>query len=280
MAQHKQPIVNGNPAVERQFGGNRTTALGSALAVPLRQSNGLPGVLAYYRTGRDAFNSNDLRILTSVASRIGNAIENALKVRELQERANRDTATGLPALPAFVQALDGELVRAQRQSHSLAVLFVRFTGLEALGDQASAKALDRAFGAESMLRSSAKALTNGCREYDTVARMGEDALGVIFPGMKIEALGEKIEALQAEILSQLPRRASLAPSLFHFGWAIYPDDAATSKLLLAIAERRSDMQTGGVADNLLALHSHYSQELDSPDADVPRTAEPSEKARS
>jgi GGDEF domain-containing protein len=181
-------------------------------------------------------------------------------------------ATGLPALPAFVQALDGELVRAQRQSHSLAVLFVRFTDLEALGD--------KAFDADYMLRGAAKALTNGCREYDTVARMGEDALGIIFPGMKIEALGEKIEALQAEILSQLPRRAALAPPLFHFGWAIYPDDAATSKLLLAIAERRSDMQTGGVAENLLALHSHYSQELDSPDAAVPRTAEPSEKARS
>ena len=123
-------------------------------------------------------------------------------------------------------------------------------------------------------------MTDGCREYDTVASMGSDALGIIFPGMKIEALAVKIEALQAEILSELPRQAVSGPSPFQFGWAIYPDDAATSKLLLAIAERRSEMQTGGVAENLLALHSQYRQELDPADAEIPRKAESREKTRS
>ncbi len=272
VALHKQPIVNGNPAVEREFGGRRKSELSSALAVPLRRSNGLPGVLAYYRTGRDAFNSNDLRILTSVASRIGIAIENALKVRELQEHANRDVITGLPTMAAFVQALDVELIRAQRQSNSVAVLLVRFSGLDALREQGSAKGADR------MLESAAKVLTDGCREYDTVARMGSDTLGVIFPGMKIEALAAKIEALQAQILSELPSQTFSGPPLFQFGWAIYPDDAATSKLLLAIAERRSEMQTGGVAENLLALHSQYRQELDPADTEVSR--KPREKTRS
>jgi hypothetical protein len=50
------------------------------------------------------------------------------------------------------------------------------------------------------------------------------------------------------------------------GWAHYPDDAATSKLLLAIAEGRSEKQTGSLTENLLALHSHNRKETETPAA--------------
>ena len=258
VAQHKQSIVNGNPAVEREFGANGRSVFGSALAVPLRLSSGLPGVLAYYRVARDAFNANDLRILTSVAARVGTAIENAMKVRELQERANMDVVTGLPTLPAMNQALDGELIRAQRDGQCFAVLLVRFTGLDALGHDASR------FDEDQAMQNAAKALKNGCRQYDTVARVGDDAFGIIFPGMKIEALGEKIEALEASLLRELPRKAYKIPALFRFGWALYPDDAATSKLLMAIAEGRAELQSSSAAENLLALHAQNRQGQEQP----------------
>jgi hypothetical protein len=48
------------------------------------------------------------------------------------------------------------------------------------------------------------------------------------------------------------------------GWALYPDDADTSKLLLAVAEGRSEMRTGGSTENLLAMHAHNRRETESP----------------
>ena len=47
---------------------------------------------------------------------------------------------------------------------------------------------------------------------------------------------------------------------FEAGWALYPDDADTAKLLLAIAEGRREMRTGSATDNLLALLAHNRRE--------------------
>ena len=140
VAQNQQPIVNGNPTVERGWRGDLENGLKAALAVPLKRSGGMAGVLAYYQQDRDSFNADHLRILTNVAPRIGTAIENALKVKELQERASVDLVTGLPTLRAMMQALDVELIRAKRQDQSLAVIVAQFSGLSALQPESQFRA--------------------------------------------------------------------------------------------------------------------------------------------
>jgi len=258
VARNQQPIVNGNPTVEKGFRADVENGLQAALAVPLKRSSGLAGVLAYYRRERDSFRADDLRILTSVAPRIGTAIENALKVKELQERASMDVVTGLPTLRAMTQALDIELVRAQRHSQSLAVVFVRFSGLHALQAETSP------FDADQVLRDAAQLLKAGCRDYDHVARVGDDTFVIIFPGMKREDLGNKIEKLNAAASSVFSGMLASGTIRFGVGWANFPDDAAASKLLLTIAEGRSDMQKGSLTENLLALNVQNRQEAESP----------------
>jgi diguanylate cyclase (GGDEF)-like protein/putative nucleotidyltransferase with HDIG domain len=261
VAQNQQPIANGNPAVERGFQGDVESGLKAALAVPLKRSGGLAGVLAYYRRDRDSFSADDLRILTNVAPRIGTAIENALKVKELQERASMDAATGLPTLRAMTQALDLELIRAQRQSQGLAVIFARFSGLHSLPPETPD--LDMVHG----LRDAAQLLRNGCREYDFVARVGEDTFAVIYPGMKRDALGHKVEKLNAAAFSVFPQMIENGSIRFGIGWAHYPEDAATSKLLLAIAEGRSEIQANSLTENLLALHAQNRKQTEAPPAE-------------
>jgi diguanylate cyclase (GGDEF)-like protein/putative nucleotidyltransferase with HDIG domain len=258
VAQNQQPIVNGNPTVERGFRGDVENGLKAALAVPLKRSGGLAGVLAYYRRDRDSFNADHLRILTSVAPRIGTAIENALKVKELQERASVDLVTGLPTLRAMTQALDLELIRAKRQDQSLAIVVAQFTGLSALQPEASTSEADRG------LREVARLLKTGCREYDHVARIGDDTFAMILPGMKSEALGHKIEKLHGAVLKMFPQLIKNGTIRFGVGWALYPDDADESKLLLAIAEGRNEMHTGGSTETLLAMHAHNRKETESP----------------
>jgi diguanylate cyclase (GGDEF)-like protein/putative nucleotidyltransferase with HDIG domain len=258
VAQNQQPIVNGNPTVERGFRCDVENGLRAALAVPLKRSGGLAGVLAYYRRDPDSFNADHLRILTSVAPRIGTAIENALKVKELQERASIDSITGLPTLHAMTQALDLELIRAKRQDQSLAVIVAQFSGLGSL--QPATSNSEVGLG----LRDAARLLKTGCREYDHVSRIGDDTFAMILPGMKREALGRKIEKLHPAALSMFPQLIKNGTIHLEVGWALYPDDADTSKLLLAVAEGRSEMRTGGSTENLLAMHAHNRRETESP----------------
>jgi diguanylate cyclase (GGDEF)-like protein len=273
VAQNQQPIVNGNPTVERGFGGDVENGLKAALAVPLKRSSGLAGVLAYYRRERDAFNADELRILSSVAPRIGTAIENALKVKELHERASMDLTTGLPTLRAMMQALDLELIRAKRQNQSLAVLVAQFSGLSSLQPETSNSDVD--YG----LREAARLLKTVCREYDHVARIGDDTFTLILAGMKRENLGDKIEKVHTAVMNTFPQLIENGMIRFGVGWARYPDDADTSKALLAIAEGRNEMRMGSSTENLLAMHGHNCKETESP-ATAETQFEPSSATRS
>ncbi len=258
VAQNQQPIVNGNPTVERGWRGDLENGLKAALAVPLKRSAGMAGVLAYYQQDRDSFNADHLRILTNVAPRIGTAIENALKVKELQERANVDLVTGLPTLRAMIQSLDVELIRAKRQDQSLAVIVVQFPGLSALQPVTPNSELDRG------LREAAHLLKNGCRQYDHVARIGDDTFAMILPGMRRGTLGHKITKLHRSVMNIFSELIDNGTIRFGVGWALYPDDADSSKMLLAVAEGRIEMPTGSSTENLLALNAHNRKETESP----------------
>lgn len=258
VAQNQKPIVNGNPTVEAGFQGDPQTGLQAAIAVPLAGSSALIGVLAFYRLDRDSFNADHLRLLTGVAPRIGLAIENALKVREIQARANLDLATGLPTLKGMTQALDVELIRAKRQKQPLAVIVAAFTGVNSLEPQASHP--DSNWG----LRAVARLLKDACREYDHVARIGDDTFTLILPGMKRDAIARKIEELLATVSGTFPQLFENGAIRFGVAAALYPDDADTAKLLLAIAEGRQEKDNSGSTKGLLALQTQHREETDSP----------------
>jgi diguanylate cyclase (GGDEF)-like protein/putative nucleotidyltransferase with HDIG domain len=256
VAQNEQPIVNGNPTVEAGFRGGENELL-AALAVPLKGCSGVIGVLAYYRRIRDSFNADHVRILTDVAPRIATAVENALKVREIEERANVDLTTGLLTLRGMTEALEIELIRAKRQHQTLAVVVAEFSGVNALKPQASH--VDTDWG----LRAVARLLKEGCREYDHIARVGDDTFTMILPGMKQKTIGHKIETLHAAVLGTFPKFIKNGTIRFAVGAALYPDDADTSKLLLAIAEGRHRRRVNDSTESLLALQAHNREETES-----------------
>jgi diguanylate cyclase (GGDEF)-like protein/putative nucleotidyltransferase with HDIG domain len=256
VALNQQFIVNGNPAVERGYRGSAENGLKAALAVPLLRNGGLAGVLAYYQRERDAFTADHLRILTNVAPRIGTTIENAIKMRELREHARVDPTTGLPTLRALMQALDVELIRAKREGQHLAVIVVQFAGLGSQQASASRSEVDPG------LREAAESLRNSSREYDQVARIGDETFALILPGMKREAVGPKIEKLSGSLKSLFPRLTKDGSVHLEIGSAFYPDDADTSKMLLTIAKGRNEMHSGGPEESLLALNEHNRREVE------------------
>ena len=80
---------------------------------------GVVGVLTLYSSELEAYTADHLRILMALAPRIGTAVENALKYREMEEKANTDFVTGLPNLHLMMKALESELGTAKRHKQSL-----------------------------------------------------------------------------------------------------------------------------------------------------------------
>jgi putative nucleotidyltransferase with HDIG domain len=81
VAQNAKPILNGNPSVEPGYLNDPSmySTLRSALAVPLGGTASVVAVLALYRVRADAFTRDDLSVLQAMGSRVGLAIEEALR---------------------------------------------------------------------------------------------------------------------------------------------------------------------------------------------------------
>jgi diguanylate cyclase (GGDEF)-like protein/putative nucleotidyltransferase with HDIG domain len=251
VALNRQAIVNGNPMAEPGFRCEPDKVLRSALAVPLEGTNGLIAVLALYRQTKDAFSRDDLRILMAAAPKVGAALENALKFREMETQAHSDPVTALPDSYLLMKSLKSELVHAQRSGQSLALAVMKLPGVPSLDEQL----------AHQLLRSVAKSIKDSFRRCDYFARTGEDTFALILPGMAREDLRRKIARL-SEIVTEAERQVcdQVITNLI-VGEALYPDDADEPKLMMMIAERRMDQHSATHTDSLLALSSQDQIEI-------------------
>ncbi len=234
VAHNKKPIINGNPSVEPGYLNDATkfSTLRSALAIPLEGLAGVVGVLALYRSERDSFTSDHLRILLAISSKMALAIENALKYQQAESSATTDYLTGLPNARSLFLQLDRELARCKRDNSALTVM---------VGDMDGFKQINDRFGhleGNRVLRLFAQALKDSCREYDYVARMGGDEFVVIAPGLLADAAAKKAYQLR-ELAKQAGIEVCAEEILsLSVGQAMYPEDGKDAEELLAEADRR------------------------------------------
>jgi diguanylate cyclase (GGDEF)-like protein/putative nucleotidyltransferase with HDIG domain len=268
VALNRQPVVNGNPMVDPGFRCEEDKALNAAVAVPLEGTSGVLGVMSLYRRTKDAFSRDNLRILMAAAPKIGTALENALKFREMETQAHSDSLTHLPDSHLMMKSLELELRHARRSGQSLAIVLIELSGLSSLSRTLGQPA------AHQLLRSAAKAMKDSCRGCDHVARIGEDRFALILPGMRREDLTGKTAKLAA-IVAQAERRVSTQPMInFTVGEALYPHDADEAKLLLTIAQRRAEQHSTTHTESILALNSRASAEDEEPSQIEMRSAPP------
>ena len=222
VAENRKPIVNGNPSVEPGYLNDETkfTTMRSALAVPLIGLNGTVSVLTLYRTERDAFTNDHLRILLAIVPKLALSIENALRFQQAESSATTDYLTGLPNARSLFLHLDSELARCRRLNSPLTVLVCDMDGFKQVNDS---------FGhleGNQVLHSVAKKLKESCREYDYVARMGGDEFVLVLPGLQPDQLPQKIQrlkAITAEAGQDICANETLSLSIGH---AMFPDDGS------------------------------------------------------
>jgi diguanylate cyclase (GGDEF)-like protein/putative nucleotidyltransferase with HDIG domain len=234
VAQNKKPIINGNPSVEPGYLNDPTkfSTLRSALAVPLDGVSGTIGVLALYRAERDAFTSDDLRIILAICSKMALAIENALKYQQAESSATTDYLTALPNARSLFLQLDRELARCKREQTSLTVMVCDMDGFKQINDRFGHLEGNR------VLRLFAQALKDTCREYDYVARMGGDEFVVVAAGLPGDAADKRAKQMR-ELAKQAGIEVCAEDILtLSVGQALYPEDGKDAEELLAEADRR------------------------------------------
>jgi diguanylate cyclase (GGDEF)-like protein len=234
VAEHREPIVNGNPSVESGYlnDAGQFSTLNSALSVPLEGLDGVVGVMTLYHSEKNAFTRDHLRVLQALTHKVALSIENALRYRKAETCATTDSLTGLPNARSLFLHLDSELARCRREDSPLTVLVCDLDGFKNANDR---------FGhleGNKLLRSVADGLRQHCREYDYVARMGGDEFVVVLPGHPPAAVREKARLL-AEVVVQAGREYCGQDLLsMSVGEAMFPLDGSDAEQLLAEADRR------------------------------------------
>lgn len=234
VVQNSKPILNGNPSVEPGYLNDESkfSTLRSALAVPLEGISGNIGALSLYRADVDAFDSDHLRVLLAISSKVALSIENALKYEQAQSSAVTDYLTGLPNARSLFLHLDQELARCKRNGSSLGIMVCDLNGFKAVNDRFGHLEGNR------VLRSFADGLKLACREYDYVARMGGDEFVIVAPGLEPEATHDKafrLNELASDVGWQICHERLLSVSV---GSAFFLDDGRDAEQLLAEADRR------------------------------------------
>jgi diguanylate cyclase (GGDEF)-like protein len=234
VAQTSRPMVNGNPAVESAELADTSSpgAFRSALAVPLVGLTGTIGVLTLYRTEKDVFSADHLRVLLAVTSKVSLAMENALKFRQVETTATTDYLTELPNARSLFLRLDSELARSKRAHEPLTVLVCDLDGFKMVND------IHGHLVGNKVLRAVGNALRESCREYDYVARMGGDEFVLILPASDRDSMQQRIADLR-EIGTAAGCAVTGMPTMtMSVGEAFYPQDGADAEQLLAEADRR------------------------------------------
>jgi putative nucleotidyltransferase with HDIG domain len=111
VADHRKPIVNGNPEVEPGYPdhSNGLRPLRSAIAVPLEGPNGLLGVLSLYQTDENAFAEEHLRIMQEISPRLSLSVGNCLEREE--KGGGGDVAVIPPKVAAGESEANGAKIR-------------------------------------------------------------------------------------------------------------------------------------------------------------------------
>jgi diguanylate cyclase (GGDEF)-like protein len=172
-------------------------------------------------------------------------------MEEAPGRGGEDPLTGLAGGRAFRVALQGELRRARRYEHVVAVAIF---DLDRFGE---ANARLGRLVADRLLREAAMLLGNKIRDIDVASRPGEDELAVLLPQTDRNGAFLVAERFRREIEAHFRRREAgghPADLTVSGGVAAYPEDASDAEQLMTRAAQAL-YQAKGAGGNVVLVHS-------------------------
>jgi len=165
-----------------------------------------------------------------------NVVNDITARKQIEERiqhlAEHDALTGLPNRTLLIDRLERALAAAQRNAHTLALLFMDLDGFKPVNDGYGHEVGDR------LLQAVAGRLIGMLRNADTAARIGGDEFVVLLPVITAADDAEDIaNRLRSAIASPFDidgHRIMISASV---GIARYPEDGDTPAELMRSADR-------------------------------------------
>jgi len=210
----------------------------SALAAPLRRDGRVIGTLALYdkvapdRFFAGAFGEDDLHVFGRLVSYVERGIENALHHASSQRHQSFDEETGLPNADYLNRRVSQELARAGGREGAVALVTCKLDNLPEVRRKDARRG-------ELLVARAAEALRTHLREFDVLARTGEDEFAALLPdpGASPE---ERVTTLARAVAEEIAKDEALAGgprANLAFGYAVHPAEGSEREALLARARK-------------------------------------------
>ena len=168
---------------------------GARMCIPLIAFGQILGLLVLDSERRDAFNSNDVQPLESVADICATAIQNAHYVERVRQLAYLDGLTGIFNRRFFELRISEEIERARRFDAGMAVIMIDIDHFKRLNDE---------FGhllGDEVLRQVSSLFHSQLRKIDVVCRYGGEEFAILLSQTTPEhalAVAEKLRNMSKE----------------------------------------------------------------------------------
>ena len=201
----------------------------SEMCVPLIIFGEKLGVLALDSAQNDAFDTDDIQPLESVADICAAAIQNAHNFDRMKQLVYVDGLTGIHNRRYFEMRIVEELERAGRFHGRMSIIMVDIDHFKKMNDE---------FGhllGDEMLRSVSSILKQQLRKMDMVCRYGGDEFAIVVPETSGESAMRVAEKLRRQVETHyfpgVPRPVSIS-----CGVADYPTHGVTRDEVVAAAD--------------------------------------------
>jgi diguanylate cyclase (GGDEF)-like protein len=186
----------------------------SEVAAPILFEGQLHAVLAVESSAEDAFDDDDVRLLSTLGAQMAVGLHQAEMFAEAERMAVTDALTGLYNYRYFHERLHSEMARSARYGHPLSLVMIDLDHFKQVNDR---------FGhlkGDDVLREVAKTIRGNTRRYDlptTVkhtdidisSRYGGEEFIVIMPETGAAGAAVAAERLRAAIAAEVGRAAGL-----------------------------------------------------------------------
>lgn len=223
VAENDVPVIVKDTSTDPRYIGRNDVIL-SEIAVPLKISNHIIGVLNVEKEGLNSLDDNDLRIISIIGSHLSTAIDNTFKYEETEKLAVTDGMTGMFNYRYFISRLKEELERSKRLDIPLSLIMIDIDYFKEINDTYGHIVGDK------IIKELADLLRSIVRKGDIVTRYGGDEFFIILPGSS-KAFTLKLSKRIMNKVNEFDFTKSINITL-SIGTVTYPSDASTMDSLL------------------------------------------------
>ena len=166
------------------------------LAVPLRGSAAVLGVLVLYDPRSEGDDDDDLATLRTLADQAAVAVENVLRHRDVSRMAVTDALTGLANYRSFTDTIGREVERSVRFGRPVALVLLDIDHFKHVNDTLGHQRGD------AVLVELAERVQSEVRDIDTVARYGGEELVVVLPETGVHGAEQAAERIRSAIAAR------------------------------------------------------------------------------